>query len=153
MIQQQPFIGFCFSSAPVSNLPSGSLPPTVLRFILLEQRVTEFPQRLPQIQDKIQILNVARAFMVAFHCRRCRFHLWVGKIPWRRKWQPPPVFFAWEIPWTEEPGELQSMWLQRVRHNLATKQQQINSRKSLLKFWDIMSLVMLILAFKSIMSL
>ena len=60
---------------------------------------------------------------------------------------------AWRIPWTEEPGELQSMWLQRVRHNLATKQQQINSRKSLLKFWDIMSLVMLILAFKSIMSL
>ena len=24
---------------------------------------------------------------------------------------------AWKIPWTEEPGELQSMGLQRVRHN------------------------------------
>ena len=24
---------------------------------------------------------------------------------------------AWRIPWTEEPGELQSMGLQRVRHN------------------------------------
>ena len=24
---------------------------------------------------------------------------------------------AWEIPWTEEPGRLQSMELQRVRHN------------------------------------
>ena len=24
---------------------------------------------------------------------------------------------AWEIPWTEEPGGLQSMVLQRVRHN------------------------------------
>ena len=24
---------------------------------------------------------------------------------------------AWEIPWTEEPGELQSMGLQRVRLN------------------------------------
>ena len=24
---------------------------------------------------------------------------------------------AWEIPWTEEPGELQSMGLQRVRHD------------------------------------
>ena len=31
---------------------------------------------------------------------------------------------AWEIPWTEEPGRLQSMGLQRVRHNLVTKQQQ-----------------------------
>ena len=25
--------------------------------------------------------------------------------------------FAWEIPWTEEPGGLQSMGSQRVRHN------------------------------------
>ena len=30
---------------------------------------------------------------------------------------------AWEIPWTEEPGGLQSMGLQRVRHCLVTKQQ------------------------------
>ena len=28
-----------------------------------------------------------------------------------------------EIPWTEKPGGLQSMGLQRVRHDLATKQQ------------------------------
>ena len=27
---------------------------------------------------------------------------------------------AWEILWTEEPGRLQSMGSQRVRHNLAT---------------------------------
>ena len=25
--------------------------------------------------------------------------------------------FAWEIPWTEEPGGLQSMGLQKVGHN------------------------------------
>ena len=31
---------------------------------------------------------------------------------------------AWEIPWTEEPGGLQTMGLQRVWHGLATKQQQ-----------------------------
>ena len=28
--------------------------------------------------------------------------------------------FAWRIPWTEEPGRLQSMGLQRVRHDWAT---------------------------------
>ena len=31
----------------------------------------------------------------AYWCRRCqkhRFYPWVGKIPWRRKWQPSPVF-------------------------------------------------------------
>ena len=31
---------------------------------------------------------------------------------------------AWEIPWTEDPGGLQSMGLQRVSYNLANKQQQ-----------------------------
>ena len=30
---------------------------------------------------------------------------------------------AWEIPWTEEPGGLQSIGLQRVGHDLATKSQ------------------------------
>ena len=25
-------------------------------------------------------------------CRRCRFDPWVRKIPWRRAWQPLPVF-------------------------------------------------------------
>ena len=29
---------------------------------------------------------------------------------------------AWEIPWAEEPGRLQSMGLQRVGHDFATKQ-------------------------------
>ena len=31
---------------------------------------------------------------------------------------------AWKIPWTEEPGGLQSMGHKRVRHGLAAKQQQ-----------------------------
>ena len=32
---------------------------------------------------------------------------------WRKKWRPTPVFFlAWEMPWTEEPGRLQSTGLQ-----------------------------------------
>ena len=44
---------------------------------------------------------------------------WVGKIPWRREWQPTPVFLPGESSWTEAPGGLQSMELQRVRHNWA----------------------------------
>ena len=42
------------------------------------------------------------------------FDPWVGKIPWRRKWQPTPVLL---------PGKShgqRSLGLQRVRHNLAT---------------------------------
>ena len=26
--------------------------------------------------------------------RRCGFNTWVGKIPWRRKWQPTPAFLS-----------------------------------------------------------
>ena len=36
----------------------------------------------------------------------------------------PSSIVAWEIPWTEDPGGLQSMGLQRVGHDLVTKQQQ-----------------------------
>ena len=32
------------------------------------------------------------------------FEPWVGMIPWRRAWQPTPVFLPGESPWTEEPG-------------------------------------------------
>ena len=37
---------------------------------------------------------------------------------------------AWETPWTEEPGQLQFLGLQRVGHNLATKQQQPQDNQS-----------------------
>ena len=39
------------------------------------------------------------------------------KISWRRAWQPTPVYLPGEFSWTEEPGGLQSMGLQRVGHN------------------------------------
>ena len=35
---------------------------------------------------------------------------------------------AWEIPWTEKPGGLQSMGSRRTGHDLATKQQQQQSK-------------------------
>ena len=45
------------------------------------------------------------------------FNSWVGRIPWRRKWQPTSSVLAWRIPWTKEPSKLQSMGSQRVRHD------------------------------------
>ena len=35
----------------------------------------------------------------------------------------PSWILAWKTPWTEEPGELQSMGFQRFGHDLASKQQ------------------------------
>ena len=39
------------------------------------------------------------------------------KDPLENKMATHSSILAWRIPWTEEPGGLQSMGLQRVRHN------------------------------------
>ena len=49
----------------------------------------------------------------ACQCTRCRFDPWVRKIPWRRKWQPTPVFLPGEshgqrIWWATVPGVAES---------------------------------------------
>ena len=49
-------------------------------------------------------------------CRKHGFDPWVGKIPWRRKWQTHSSILAWEIPWTEEPGGLQLLQRSLVSH-------------------------------------
>ena len=59
----------------------------------------QLPRRLTEKQSACQ-------------CRRHKFEPWVGKILWRRKWQPNSSTLTWEIPWTEEPGGLQSIELQ-----------------------------------------
>ena len=40
---------------------------------------------------------------ICLQCGRPAFNSWVGKIPWRRVWQPIPVFLSREPPWAEEP--------------------------------------------------
>ena len=40
----------------------------------------------------------------------------------------PFSILAWEIPWTEEAGGLQSMGSQRVGHYLATKRQPLSAQ-------------------------
>lgn len=47
--------------------------------------------------------------------RDARLEPWV-ETPWRRKWQPAPVFLLWRTPWTEEPGRL---WGHKSRTRLS----------------------------------
>ena len=54
---------------------------------------------------------------------------WVGKIPWRRVWQPTPVFLPGESLWTEEPGGLQPMGSKRARHGWATNHSKAHASK------------------------
>ena len=46
-------------------------------------------------QNKISSL-VAQLVKNLLQCRRPGFDPWVRKIPWRRKWQPNPVFLPGE---------------------------------------------------------
>ena len=39
-----------------------------------------------------QVALVVKNLQPVQRLRRLGFHPWVGKIPWRRKWQPTPVF-------------------------------------------------------------
>ena len=44
-----------------------------------------------------------------------------SKDPLEKKMATHSSILAWKIPWTEEPGDLQSIGLQRVRHDLETE--------------------------------
>ena len=55
-------------------------------------------------------------------CRKCRFNPWVGKMPWRRKWQLTPVFLPGKS--HGQRSLLDHGVTKRVKHNLATKQQK-----------------------------
>jgi len=44
-------------------------------------------------------------------------HMVLASVPWKRAWQPTPVFLPGDFPWTEEPDGVQFMGLQRVVHD------------------------------------
>ena len=58
----------------------------------------------------------------------CNAGAWVQSLgqegPLEKEMATYSSVLAWEIPWTEEPGRLQSMGSQSVGHGLVTKQQQ-----------------------------
>ena len=55
--------------------------------------------------------------------------IWIGKIPLEKEMATHSSIFAWKIPQTEEPAGLQSLGLERVRHDLATGKQQYTNRR------------------------
>ena len=67
--------------------------------------------------DKVSL--VAQTVKNLSAMQETAFNPWVGKSSWRRAWQPTPVFLPGESHWAEKPGGLQSMELQRVRHDWA----------------------------------
>ena len=59
--------------------------------------------RLSKPSELIDITSVSfelpwwlRRWRICLQCRRLEFNPWAGKIPWRRKWPPTPVFLPGE---------------------------------------------------------
>ena len=65
-----------------------------------------------QVLKKKKLPSYSVGKKICLQCRRPGFHSWVRKIPWRRKWQPTPVFLPGEFhcqrsqagysPWTRK---------------------------------------------------
>ena len=54
-------------------------------------------------------------------CRRHEFNPWVGKIPWRRKWHPAPVFLPGESHGQKSLAGYTVHEVTKVGHNLVTR--------------------------------
>ena len=57
-------------------------------------------------------------------CKRHSFNPWVGKIPWRRKWQPTSTYLPGKSHGQRNPVGYSPWGHKRVRQDLTTKQQQ-----------------------------
>ena len=66
-----------------------------------------------------------------YQCRRLRFDPWVGKIPWRKKWQPTPVFLPGKSHGQRSLARY-SPWSRRVGHDIVTKQTTVRASVTLI---------------------
>ena len=77
--------------------------------------------RLSNFHFHSQVVQWERIHLPNRRLRRHRFDPWVRKTPGEGNDNPLCGLFAWKIPWIEEPGMLQFMGSQKVRHDFVTK--------------------------------
>ena len=83
--------------------------------------------REDQCEKDFSLISLSYGFSGGTSCKalasQCKRHKrwgldpWLGKTPFRRAWQPTPISLPGESPWTEMPGGVQSLGLQRVEHD------------------------------------
>ena len=91
--------------------------------VSLEEAGKKWPTRGDQIVQSTNSNEWASPMApwqrICLQCRRqerCEFDPWVGKIPWRRKWQPTPVFLPRKFHGQRSLVGY-SPWGHRVRHD------------------------------------
>ena len=78
-----------------------------------------------ELPEKVNMNNQALAITPYRHLmkKQSKFDPWISKIPWRRKWQPTPVFLPGKSHGQGSLAGHSAQGQERVRHDLATKQQ------------------------------
>ena len=105
--------------------------------------------------NEVRFLNTDRASLVAQTVKHLpamwETQVWSpgGEDPLKKEMATHSSTFAWKIPWTEEPGMLQSMGSPRVRHNWATS---LHSLRTTQDYWLKRS-VSLVMCFAPVISL
>ena len=123
------------SFTPPASPPASSTKP-LLQLTLSEWLFFLYcSERASQVATEVKNLPAN-----AGRCKRRGFNPWVGKIPWRRKWQPTPVFLPGEFHGQRSlVGYIQSMvsysWTQLKQlsiraHTLLRKQKQLGTPTS-----------------------
>ena len=64
-----------------------------------------------------------------------------GENPLEKEMAAHSRILAWEIPWSEEPGRLLFMGLQRAGHDLTTKQQQQHTLLYTSNIWKYIAII------------
>ena len=91
-------------------------------FIFSKVGIMIFPVPTSQVGSKNQLKGYKRTYKCPVSEVGNVFLNGAEKIPYKQKKKVAhSTLFAWEIPWTEEPGGLQFMGSQRVRHDFKSK--------------------------------
>ena len=131
------FIKRLFSSSSLSAIrvvSSAYLRLLIFRLIHAQMEITRLYKVVSLVVQLLKNLPAMQKTWV-------RFLSWED--PLEKEMATHSSILAWRIPWTEEPGGLQSMGSQRVRHDLATKppipgyiKETENSRISNYSWWS-----------------
>ena len=93
---------------------------TWARALIFPSSASQFSGKAQGFPGKRTSLGTQTGEGIHLQCRRPGFDPWVGKIPWRREWQPTSNL-AWIIPWTEEPGK------QAIAQGVTKSQSQLSN--------------------------
>ena len=86
------WVGLCLSQRETRTTCGWPSPPP----FKTEQNKAKWAFKATLNESKDIRLTWYRTCLQCMKCKRCRFNPWVRKIPWRREWQPTPVFFSGE---------------------------------------------------------